>query len=44
MQQEQQFLAALQSAATFQITGDQLNIRSGADALAVVATQGALMP
>ena len=38
MQQEQQFLAALQSAATFQITGNQLQIRSGADALAVVAT------
>jgi heat shock protein HslJ len=39
MQQEQQFLAALQSAATLQITGNQLQIRSGADALAVVATR-----
>jgi heat shock protein HslJ len=39
MQQEQQFLTALQSAATFQITGDQLQIRSGADALAVAATR-----
>ena len=39
MQQEQQFLAALQSAATFQITGDQLQIRSAADALAVVAAR-----
>jgi heat shock protein HslJ len=39
MQQEQQFLAALQSAATFQIIGAQVHIRSGADALAVVATR-----
>lgn len=39
MQQEQQFLAALQSAATFQINGNQLSIRSGGDALAVVATR-----
>jgi heat shock protein HslJ len=39
MQQEQQFLSALQSAATFQITGNQLNIRAAADALAVVATR-----
>ena len=39
MQQEQQYLAALHSAATFQITGDQLQIRSGADALAIVATR-----
>ena len=39
MQQEQQFLAALHSAATFSISGDQLQIRSGSDALAVVATR-----
>jgi heat shock protein HslJ/uncharacterized protein YraI len=39
MLQEQQFLAALQSAATFQISGNQLQIRSAADALAVVATR-----
>jgi heat shock protein HslJ len=39
MQQEQQYLAALQSAATFNLTGDQLQIRSGSDALAVVATR-----
>jgi heat shock protein HslJ len=39
MQQEQQFLAALQSAATFQITGNQLQIRSGGDALAVMANR-----
>lgn len=39
MQQEQQFLAALQSAATFQITGNQLQIRSGSDALAIVAVR-----
>jgi heat shock protein HslJ len=39
MQQEQQFLAALHSAASFSISGDQLQIRSGSDALAVVATQ-----
>ena len=39
MQQEQQYLAALQSAGTFQISGNQLQIRSGADALAVVATR-----
>jgi heat shock protein HslJ len=37
MQQEQQYLAALQSAGTFQIAGTQLQIRSGADALAVMA-------
>jgi heat shock protein HslJ len=37
MQQEQQYLAALHSAATFQISGNQLQIRSGSDALAVVA-------
>ncbi|MGE5602672.1 MAG: META domain-containing protein, partial [Nitrososphaerales archaeon] len=35
MQQEQQFLAALQSAAAFQITGDRLYIRSPGGALAV---------
>jgi heat shock protein HslJ len=39
MQQEQQYLAALNSAATFNISGDQLQIRSGSDALAVVATR-----
>ena len=39
MQQEQQFLAALKSAATFQITGNQLQIRSAADALAVMANR-----
>ena len=39
MEQEQQFLNALQSAATFQINGNQLNIRSGANALAITATR-----
>jgi heat shock protein HslJ/uncharacterized protein YraI len=39
MQQEQQFLAALQSAATLQITGNQLQIRTGGDALAIMATR-----
>ena len=39
MQQEQQFLAALQSAATFQITGAQLQIRSAGDTLAVMANR-----
>jgi len=39
MQQEQQYLAALSSAATFNLSGDQLQIRSGSDALAVVATR-----
>jgi len=39
MQQEQQYLAALHSAATFNLSGDQLQIRSGSDALAVVATR-----
>ncbi len=39
MQQEQQFLAALNSAATFQISGAQLQIRSAADALAVMANR-----
>ena len=39
MEQEQQFLAALQSAATFQIAGDQLQIRSADNSLAVVATR-----
>ena len=39
MQQEQQYLAALQSAATFNLSGDQLQVRSGSDALAVVATR-----
>lgn len=39
MQQEQQFLAALLSAASFQITGDQLQIRSADDQLAIAATR-----
>jgi heat shock protein HslJ len=39
MQQEQQFLKALQSAASFQITGNQLQIRSGGDALAIMANR-----
>ena len=39
MQQEQQYLAALQSAASFNLSGDQLQIRSGSDGLAVVATR-----
>jgi heat shock protein HslJ len=39
MQQEQQYLAALRSAATFQISGNQLQIRSGTGELAVVATR-----
>lgn len=39
MQQEQQFLAALQTAASFQLTGDQLQIRSNLDQLAVVANR-----
>ena len=39
MQQEQQYLDALHSAASFNLSGDQLQIRSGSDALAVVATR-----
>jgi heat shock protein HslJ len=39
MQQEQQYLAALHSSATFRITGDRLEIRSNADQMAVVATR-----
>jgi heat shock protein HslJ len=39
MEQEQQYLTALQSAATFLLTGDQLQIRSASDALAVAATR-----
>jgi heat shock protein HslJ len=39
MQQEQQFLTALQSAETFQITGDQIQIRSAGDTLAIMATR-----
>jgi heat shock protein HslJ len=39
MQQEQQFLSALNSAATFQITGNQLQIRSAGDALAIMANR-----
>ncbi|MCU0507400.1 MAG: META domain-containing protein [Anaerolineae bacterium] len=39
MTQEQQYLAALQSAATFTIQGNQLEIRSATGALAIVATR-----
>lgn len=39
MQQEQQYLAALQTSATFQLTGDQLQIRSNLDQLAIVANR-----
>jgi heat shock protein HslJ len=39
MQQEQRFLAALASSATFRITGDRLEIRSGADQMAIVASR-----
>ena len=37
MDQEKQYLNALKSAATFQISGNQLQIRSGGDAMAVMA-------
>jgi heat shock protein HslJ len=39
MLQEQQYLAALQSSATFQITGDQLQIRTAQDQGAVTANR-----
>jgi heat shock protein HslJ len=39
MQQEQQYLAALQSAATFRISGDRLEVRSNADQLAIAANR-----
>ena len=38
MEQEQAFLAALQSAATFSIEGDKLEMRTAGDAIAVMAT------
>jgi heat shock protein HslJ len=38
MEQEQAFLAALQSAATFTIEGDALEMRTAGDAIAVMAT------
>ncbi len=39
MEQEQAFLAALQSAATFRIEGDRLELRTAADAMAVLLTR-----
>jgi heat shock protein HslJ len=39
MEQEQAFLAALQSAATFRIEGDSLEMRTAGDAIAVMATR-----
>lgn len=39
MEQEQAFLAALQSAATFRVEGDQLEMRTAADAMAVLLTR-----
>jgi heat shock protein HslJ len=39
MEQEQAFLAALQSAATFRIEGDTLEMRTAADAIAVMMTR-----
>ncbi len=39
MEQEQAFMAALQSAATFSIEGDMLQMRTADDALAVVMTR-----
>jgi heat shock protein HslJ len=38
MEQEQQYLAALQNAATFQIAGDTLTIRDAGGAMQVMAT------
>lgn len=38
MEQEQAFLAALQSAATFTVEGDALEMRTAGDAIAVMAT------
>lgn len=42
MEQEAAFLAALQSAATWQIRGNELNMRTAEDALAVVAVRSDL--
>ena len=39
MEQEQAFLAALQSAAAFRIEGDQMEMRTAADAIAVMMTR-----
>jgi heat shock protein HslJ len=39
MEQEQAFLAALQSAATFTVEGDTLQMRTAGDAIAVMMTQ-----
>ncbi len=39
MDQEQAFLAALQSAATFRISGDRLELRTAGDQVAVIATR-----
>ncbi|HSQ71416.1 MAG TPA: META domain-containing protein, partial [Rubrivivax sp.] len=39
MEQEQAFLAALQSAATFRIEGDNLELRTAGDAIAVMMTR-----
>jgi heat shock protein HslJ len=39
MEQEQQFLAVLPTAATFRITGNQLEIRTASDQLAVMANR-----
>lgn len=39
MDQESQFLAALQSAATFRIEGDSLEMRTAGDAIALLATK-----
>ncbi|MDX1416888.1 MAG: META domain-containing protein, partial [Candidatus Promineifilaceae bacterium] len=39
MEQEAEYLAALESAATYSIRGDQLHMRSAADQLAVVMTR-----
>ena len=38
MEQEAAYLAALQSAATFSIEGDQLWLRTAEDAIAVIAS------
>jgi heat shock protein HslJ len=39
MDQEAQFLAALQSAATFQINGNSLEIRTAGGQIAIMANQ-----
>ena len=39
MEQEQQYLAALQTAATFRIEGDELWLRTAGDAIAVIAVK-----